>query len=164
MPRYRERRWPLVVAGYAVLFAVMAPATAYIYDAAAAANRPMVIRLAVVLVVGVMLLHLRGYFRGDPRWERPSEFDDALTAPPPRARLDPGFVKIRKEVADSRASRFYFEKLLWPRLCALAAARGCRPSDAPLPTERGWPFRGRSRRAAAIAGLVARIEDGGTGR
>jgi hypothetical protein len=164
MPRFRERRWPRIVAGYAVLVAVTAPAAAFIRDTAAPANRPTVIRFAVVFIVGVMLLHLRSYFRGDPRWEPPSEFENELGAQPPRPKLDPGFVKLRKAVADGVASRSYFERLLWPRLGALAQARGCRQSELPLPAARGWLFLGRRRRAAAIARLIERIEDAGTSR
>jgi hypothetical protein len=155
MPRHRERRWPWLAAGYAVLFAVIAAATGFIYDAAAPANRPMTIRLAVAFVVGVLLIHLRNYFRGDPRWERPSAFEDALIRQPNIPKLDAGFVKLREEVANSTASRSYFKKVLRPRLCALSSARA-RPDALPMPAERGWFGRGPSRRT--IAALVDRIE------
>src|SRR6266702_1717807 len=105
MPRPRERRWPWITAGYAVLFAVIAAATAFFHDSAAPANRPMVIRLAVAFVVMVLLIHLRSYFRGDPRWDPPSAFADALTRQPTVPKLDANFVKLREEVANSVASR-----------------------------------------------------------
>lgn len=155
MPLPRERRWPWITAGYAVLFVAAAAATAFVYDGAAPANRPAVIRIAVALVVAVLLVHLRAYFRGDPRWDPPSAFDEALIGQPVAPKLDPGFVKLREEVANSVASRSYFEKVLWPRLCALARARG-QQGDMPLPTERAWPGRGPSRRT--IAALIDRIE------
>lgn len=155
MPRYRERRWPGIMAGYAVLFAVVAAATAFVYDSAAPGNRAVVIRLAVVFVVAVLLIHLRNYFRGDPRWDPPSAFDDALMHQPIAPKLDPGFVKLREDVANSVTSRSFFAKVLWLRLCALARARG-QQGELPFPAGRSWLGRGPSRRT--IAALIDRIE------
>jgi hypothetical protein len=155
MPRGRERRWPWAMAGYAVLFAVVAAVTAFFYDSAAPANHAVVIRLAVAFVVGVLLIHIRSYFRGDPGWDPPSAFEDALMRQPVAPKLDPGFIKLREEVANGIASRSFFDKVLWPRLCALARARG-HQSDMPLPAERAWPGRGPSRRT--IAAVIDRIE------
>jgi hypothetical protein len=159
MPLHRERRWPWISVGYAVLFAVVAALTAFIYDSAAPANQPVVIRLAVALVVAVLLIHLRTYFRGDPRWDPPSAFEDALVHQPVAAKLDLGFIKLREELANSVASRSYFEKVLWPHLRALARARG-QQGELPLPAERAWSARGPSRRT--IAALVDHVEGPGT--
>ena len=161
MPIDRERRWPWIAAGYAVFFAIVAAATGYIYDSADPANRAMVIRLAVGFVVAVLLIHLRKHFGGDPRWEPPSAFADALTPQPLTPKLDAGFIKLRDEVANSVASQSYFEKTLWLRLCALRQAHG-RPGDLTMPTERRWLGRGPSRQT--IAALVEDIERQGTGR
>lgn len=155
MPPCRERRWPWIAAGYAVLFAVVGAVTAFFHDSAAPANQPMVIRLAAGFVTAVLLIHIRSRFRGDPRWDPPSAFEDALVRRAAAPKLDPGFLKRRDEVANSRASRSYFEKVLWPRLCALARARGSQ-SGMTLPAARSWPGRGPSRRA--IAALIDRIE------
>jgi hypothetical protein len=151
----RERGWPWTVAGYALLLAVVAAAAGFVYDSAAPAHRPVVIRLAVAIVLAVVLIHLRSHFRGDPRGEPPSPFEDALVRQPAAPKVDPGFAKLRDEVANSIASRSYFRNVLWPRLCALAQAR--RPSAALTPPpERGWPGRGPSRRD--LAELIERIE------
>ena len=159
MPQYRERRWPWTVAGYAVLFAVVAAVTAFVYDSAAPANRAGVIRLAVAFVVGVLLIRIRRYFRSDPRWSSPgdpsSAFADALIRQPVAPKLDPGFVKLREDVANGSASRAFFDKILWPRLDALARAHGAQ-GDLKLPAERAWRTRGPSRRT--IAALLERIE------
>ncbi len=155
MPRYRERRWPGVVAGYAVLFAVVAALSAFVYESAAPANRAVVIRLAVAFVVGVMLFHIRSYFRGDPRWDPPAAFADALMRQPVAPKLDRGFVKLRDDLASGIASRSFFDKILWPRLCALARARG-HQIDMKPPVERAWSARGPSRRT--IAALIDHIE------
>jgi hypothetical protein len=151
----RERGWPWTVAGYALLLAVVAAAAGFVYDSAAPAHRPVVIRLAVAIVLAVVLIHLRSHFRGDPRGDPPSPFEDALVRQPAAPEVDPGFAKLRDEVANSIASRSYFRNVLWPRLCALAQAR--RPSAALTPPpERGWPGRGPSRRD--LAELIERIE------
>jgi len=149
----RERHWPWTVAGYAVLFAVAAAATAFIYDSAAPAHQAGVIRLAVAFVAGVLLIRIRRYFRseGDP----PSAFADALIRQPVAPKLDPGFVKLREDVANGSASRAFFDKILWPRLDALARAQGVQ-SDLTLPAARAWRTRGPSRRT--IAALLDDIE------
>ena len=161
MPLHRERRWPWITVSYAVLFAVVATVTSFVYDAAAPANQPAVIRIAVALVVAMLLIHLRAYFRGHPLRERPFAFDDALIPRPVAPKLDPGLVKLREEVANSVARRSFFEKVLWPRLSALMRARR-QQSELPIPAESRWPGRGPSRRT--IAGLLDRIEGAGTTR
>jgi hypothetical protein len=164
MPRsrngpWRERRWPWSVTGYAVLFTVVAAVTAFVYDSAAPANRAWVIRLAVAFVAGVLLIRIGRYFRGDPRWSSPghppSAFADALIRQPVAPRLDPGFVKLREDVANGSASRAFFDKILWPRLAALARAQGA-DSDLKPPAPRVWRTCGPSRRT--IAALLDRIE------
>jgi hypothetical protein len=155
MAVHRERRWPRIVAAYAALLLVTGALTSFLYDTAAPGNRPEVIRVAAAFVVAVILIHLRSYFRGDPRWEPSSEFADASAKEPLRVKLDPGFAKLRDEVANSLSSWAYFEKTLWPRLGGLAGAAEP-PSQLPLPSERGrW---GRGPSARSLAALVARIE------
>jgi hypothetical protein len=156
MPQYRERRWPWIMAGYAAFFAVLAPLTAFLYDSAAAADRPMVVRVAAAFAVAVGILHLRAYFRGDPRWEPPSPFVDSLNLPPIEAKLDPGFSKLRDDVANASKSMSYFDKVLWPRLNALARAGGL-DGDLPRPDGRGRLGRGPSHQALAL--LIRRLEE-----
>jgi hypothetical protein len=153
------------VAGYAVLFTVVAAVTAFVCDSAAPANRALVIRLAVAFVVGVLLIRIRRYFHGDPQWsspgDLPSAFADALIRQPVAPRLDPGFVKLREDVANGSASRPFFDKVLWPRLDALARAHWTE-GDLKPPAERAWRTRGPSRRT--IAALVDRIAGPGPNR
>jgi hypothetical protein len=156
MPQYRERRWPWILAGYAAFFAVLAPLTAFLYDSAAAADRPIVIRVAAALVVAVGILHLRAYFRGDPRWEPSSPLADSLNPPAIAPKLDPGFSKLRDDVANAAKSMSYFDKVLWPRLNALAQARGLE-GELPRPDGRGWLGWGPSHRALAL--LIRRLEE-----
>jgi len=159
IPLHRERHWPWLAAGYAGLFAVVAAATAYFHDSAAPANQATVIRLAVGLVIAVLLIHIRTYFRGDPRWDPPAAFEDALMDRRVAPKLDPGFIKLRDDLASASVSRSFFDRLVWPRLCALTLARG-QQGDMPPPAARAWPRRGPSRRT--IAAMIDRIEDPGT--
>ena len=153
MPPRRERQWPWIVAGYAVFFALLAAATSLLYDSVAPEYRPFVIRLAVVIVVGSLIVHLWKYFRGDPRWDATSTFEEALQPRPVIPKLDPGFVRLRQELANARQSRSYFDKIFWPRLLALAHAHGQR--EAPRVPERNWLGRGPSYRT--IKGLLDHI-------
>ena len=157
MPLRPERRWPRVVAGYGALFLVTAAATSFLYDSAAAANRPLVTRFAVGFVVAVLLIHLRNYFRNDPLSDQGSSFEEALRHHSVAPKLDAQFTKLREEVANGVARRAYFEKVLWLRLCALSDRRG-RP-DVPMPPGRGLG-RGPSRRT--LAALVESIDGGST--
>ena len=142
MPQERERQWPWIIAGYAVLFILLAAATSFLYDAVAPPNRPIVIRLAVAIVVGILLVHVWRHFRGDPRWDPASPFENALTRQPATPKLDLAFVKLRDELESARRSRSYFEKVLWPRLRTLAQSRG--HIDAPIAPERSRLGRGPS--------------------
>jgi len=155
MPKHREPRGPWIVAGYIVLFAVVAAIAGFIHDAVAPAHRPVVIRLAVAFVVALIVVHLRIWFRGDPRWEPPSEFEDALTPQPAGPKIDASFARLREQVGNGIVGWSYFEKVLWPRLQILARLRG-RENELALPAGRGWPGRGPSLRA--ISDLVDQIE------
>jgi hypothetical protein len=142
MPPRRERQWPWIVTGYAVFFALLVAATSLFYDSVAPEYRPFVVRLAVVIVVGILIVHIWKYFRGDPRWDETSTFEEALQPQPEIPKLDPSFVRLRQELANARQSRSYFDKIFWPRLLALARARGQR--EAPRVPERNRLGRGPS--------------------
>jgi len=150
-----KRRWLWIAACYSILMVIVAALTGLIYDAAASAMQPLVIRLAVAFVTGAIVIHLLVYFRGDPRWEPPSALEEALLRQSIPPQLDPGFVRMREEVANGLAARSYFEKVLWPRLNKLAESRG----KGELPTiasERRPLARGPSHRA--LAELIGHIE------
>jgi hypothetical protein len=153
MPPRRERQWPWIVTGYAVFFALLAAATSLLYDSIAPEYRPFVIRLSAVIVVGILIVHIWKHFRGDPRWDAPSTFEEALQPQPAIPKLDPGFVRLRQELANARQSRSYFDKIFWPRLLALARAH--EQQEAPMPPERNWLRHGPSYRA--INGLLDHI-------
>jgi hypothetical protein len=160
MPRYRERHWPRIVASYGILLVVMAVVGDFAYEAAALANRPIVIRLAAALLVAIVLIHTRTRFRGDPRWDAPSEFDNALVRETQAVKLDPALVKLRTELTNSVRSRSCFDNVLWPRLRALVEARGGDAAllDQALPPRTRPRWRGPSPRT--LAALIDRIESG----
>jgi hypothetical protein len=121
---YRKRRWPAITAGYTGFLVALGALTAFVYENAAPVNRPAVIRMAVCFVAAVVLLHLRRYFRGDPLWELPSDFERALSTEPPRPKLHPELARLREEVANALARQSSFERTLWPRLEQLARVHG----------------------------------------
>ena len=116
MPPPHERRWPRIAVGYTILLLVLAGITAFAFETAGAAYQPRVLRLAVALLLGVVLLHIRSYFRGDPLWDPPSAFENALVRERIVPKFDASLVKLRGELADSIKSRAYFDRVLWPRL------------------------------------------------
>jgi hypothetical protein len=149
-----KRRWLWIAAGYAVLVAIVAALTGLIHDAAASAVQPLVIRVAVALVTGAIVIHLLVYFRGDRRWEPPSAFEEALFRQSIAPRLDPSFIKLREEVANGLATRSYFEKVLRPRLDKLCELRS--KGELPIPGERRSLGRGPSHRD--LLQLIGHIE------
>jgi hypothetical protein len=155
MAVYRKPRWSAVTAGYAVFLLVLGAFTAFVCENSTPAHQPFVIRLAVASLVAVVVLHLRRYFRDDPLWDPPSAFAAALTRDPPAPKLHPQFVRLRDEIVQAMARRSAFERTLWPRLAALAQARGGNAASVEppvLPRRRG-PSPGE------LAALLDRIEN-----
>jgi hypothetical protein len=149
-----KRPWLGIAAGYAIVMAIVAALAGLIYDAAASSHQLLVIRLAVAFVTGMIAIHLLVYFRGDPKWEPSSAFEEALIRRSGAPRLDPSFIKLRDEVANGSATPSYFEKVLWPRLYKLSQSRG--RGELPISGQRRRLGRGPSPRA--IAELVGHIE------
>ena len=151
---YRKPRWPAIAGGYGVFLLALSALTAFIYENTAPLNRPIVIRLAVVFVLGITLVHLRRYSRGNLLWDPPSDFDRALSLQGPPVKLHAEFAKLRDEVSGAMARRSNFDRSLWPRLVNLARTRGGGPDAieaTSLPNRRGLSPR-------QIADLIAPIE------
>ncbi len=159
MPPAPERRWPGLVAGYLALVAVVALAAVPAWVYAEPAHRPAVVRLALAAVVGVALLHLSRAARAAVEAQLASEFEAALRPAPVEGRRAPAYVTLQDEIRHGVASRQYFERVLWPRLEAVAA----RHRGAAGPALRRPPARrllGRGPSLAALTALIARIEEG----
>lgn len=157
MPPPRERRWPRIAVGYFVFLMCLAGVTSFAFETVGAAYQPLVLRLAVAGLLGVVTLHIRSYFRGDPLWDPPSEFEKALVPERVAPKFDASIVKLRGELADGIKSRAYFDRVLWPRLKALEAANNSGGDGIEPPPKHQFAWRGPS--LAVLSGLISRIEE-----
>jgi hypothetical protein len=111
--------------------------------------RALVPRLAAALVLGTALLELRGFLAGRLARHGPSALDAARIPP----LVEPGaphrLLELTASVRAGLRSRRHFERVLWPRLTALAA----RPL-VPPPLRRA---RGPS--LGSVREIIATIED-----
>ncbi len=115
------------------------------------------LRFAVALLLAVVLLHIRSYFRGDPMWDPPSAFESALAPQRAAPKFDASLFKLRGELADSVRSRTYFDKILWPRLQAIAAASHLTGDEIDPPPKGRFAWRGPS--LSALAAMISRLEE-----
>jgi len=155
-----ERRWLRLLAGYLVFVGCFALIVTPLYLYVEPSYRPLVIRLASAVVVGIALLHLRGIVRERIDTQSTSAFELALHRTPVQPRLAPLFLKLRDEVRFSTTSQKYFERVLWPRILELpvGGSRG-RSSAAPpvMPAGRRLLRRGPS--LETLRNLIGRIEE-----
>lgn len=115
--------------------------------------RALVARLAVAFVLGVALLQLRGAVAARLARAGASPLDVALgrRGVPPAVPLR--FEELIDDVRAARRSRDHFERILWPRLTALASRPLARP-----------PARlGRGPRLGDLRRVIADIERGERG-
>ncbi len=157
MPPLRERRWPRVTVGYLLFLLVLAGITAFAYESAPPTNQPFVVRIAVSILLAVVLLHIRSYFRGDPMWDPPSAFENALVPERVAPKFDASLIKLRGELADSVKSRSYFDRVLWPHLQAIAAPRDPGEDQFEPPSKGRYARRGPP--LSALAALISRLEE-----
>jgi hypothetical protein len=99
---------------------------------------------------------LRSYFCGDPLWDPPSEFENALTPERVSPKFDPSLVKLRGKLADSVKSRSYFDNVLWPRLLATTVANNLGGNEIEPPPQARFFWRGPS--LTTLGALVDRLE------
>jgi hypothetical protein len=152
----RERRWPLLVAGYAVFIALVAGGAAPVYFILEPAKRPLVVRLAAALVMGVAVIHLMKMVRARLDARPPSDFELALEPPRREVSLDPQFVQIRNDLQFGASRSGYFDRVLWPRLVALAERPPLGPAPARLVYPPGRFFR-RGPSLITLRNLIAAI-------
>jgi hypothetical protein len=142
-----ERLLASVAVRCAALGAVVLLAAVPVYVYVEPPWRPPVARLAAALVLGAGLLRLRAEVAAGLT-RRPSALDaarDRREAPPA---VPLRFEELIEDLRASRRSRRHFERILWPRLSALAA----HPLTPP-PTRRG-----RGPGLAALREVIAAIE------
>lgn len=138
----------------ALLGGVVLLAAVPVYVFVEAPWRTLVARLAVAFVLGVALLQLRGAVAARLARAGASPLEQELARPgnPPAVPLR--FEELIDDVRATRRSRGHFERILWPRLTALAAGPLVRP---PARLGRGPSLRDLRR-------LLAEIERGEGGR
>jgi hypothetical protein len=153
MGQTHERPWQGTAAG-CLAWSLAVIACAYpIYVSVADENQGLVIRLAAALIVGIVLLQIHNRVRSDLDGQQPSRFDLARETVPRSINIDPHLKELCGDLQNSVKSRRYFERILWPRLVALAERHG---STLRLPPLR-WPA-ARGPSLGAIAELISSVE------
>jgi len=144
-----EPRPAATTARYVVLGGIVLLAAVPLYVYLEPQWRALVSRLAAALVLGMALLELRGILAGRVAHLDPSALDAARTTPAPAPAVPQRLLELTASVRAGLRSRRHFERVLWPRLVALAA----RPL-VPPPRRRG---RGPS--LPALRKVIGAIED-----
>jgi len=119
---------PIAIRG-AALSGVVLLAVVPVYIYVEAPWRTLVARLAVAFVLGVALLQLRGAVAARLARAEPSPLEQELYRPgiPPAVPLR--LEELMDDVRAARRSRGHFERIMWPRLTALAGRPLVRPPD-----------------------------------
>jgi hypothetical protein len=151
MDKYRPWR---IAAAYALFLLAVAAVATVAYEAVTAPFQPELLRLAAVLVLSVVLLHIRARLHALLHFRSRTPFDRALRAPPRPPAIAPIFLKRRDEIANACTSRPYFDRILWPHLRELAASKGLKSLPAP-PARRLF---GRGPSLQAISDILSQIE------
>jgi hypothetical protein len=136
-----------IAARYAFLVGVLLLAAVPLYVYVESSWRPLIVRLASALVLGIALLELRSALA--QRLEgHDSALDTARLRPTSAPDVHQRFVALRGDVRAALRSRRHFEHGLWPQLVALATRPLVRP---PL-------RRGRGPSLSALREVIAALE------
>jgi hypothetical protein len=106
-------------------------ATVPVYVFVEPAWRGLVARLAVALVLGVTLLQLRRAVADRLAPGPASALDEARSRPGPEPAAPLHFQDLVHDVRTALRSRRHFDRVLWPRLVALASGPLARPAVRP---------------------------------
>lgn len=112
--------------------------------------RPMAVRLACGLIVVAGCVRARRRVRHAIGEHAPSALD-APPSPSTAPEMDSHFLRVRADVALSTRSQPYFDRVLWPRLLALAGG------SLEPPAGRRW-IRRRGPSPGALAKVIAEVE------
>ena len=154
-----ERRWLGPFAWHAVLGGLLILVVVPLAIGLDPGRRPMVIRLAAALIVGLMLLDLVRAVRALSEAQPPSTFDAALEPMTTPVLLDPHFVDARDAIRAGAASEIYFSRVLWPRLLDLADRLPGRPVLQPPTRSRARRLFRRGPGVAALRGVIAVLQE-----
>jgi len=143
-----ERPLARVAARCAVLAVAVLLATVPVYIYVEPSWRALVARSAVAFVLGVALLQLRRALADRLEAGGGSALDAARGHRGPEPTVPHHFVDLASDVRAALRSRRYFERVLWPRLQALA----------PRPLVRPSVRRGRGPSLASLRDVITAIE------
>lgn len=137
-----------IAARCAVLGGVVLLAAVPVYVFVEPPWRALVVRLASALVLGVALLQLRRALADRLAHSGASALDEARDRRGPEPSVPYHFLDLANDVRAARRSRRHFEKVLWPRLVALAPRPLVRPPARP----------GRGPGLATLGDVITAIE------
>ncbi|MBM3533453.1 MAG: hypothetical protein FJX60_10510 [Alphaproteobacteria bacterium] len=120
-------------------------------------QRPTILRVALASALVTAFFHVVGRLIEALRADAGSGFARALERPMMPVRLDTALTQLGDEVRHSRTSQRYFDKILWPRLLALAGRRGVR-AEALAPPVTSDPLGMRGPSLKSLSDLVDRLE------
>ena len=142
------------VAAAVVVMAALVAGISLIEFFVAQAYRETAMRLLAALVLLVAVSPVRAIVRACTERRAPWGVGDAGAGAPETRAQDSRFARFHDEIRSSARSQSYFEHLLWPRLVALARARGGSP-EAEKPSGRRF---GRGPSVTALARLIGSLE------
>jgi hypothetical protein len=119
------------------------------------AYRPTAIRLICALVLLLALARVRAIVAAAVERRAAWGADEVGEGWLDRRAEDPRLQRFRDEIRFSVRSHSYFEHLLWPRLAALARARGGLPAGPEKPAARRF---GLGPSVAALGRVIAALE------
>lgn len=121
----------------------------------AQAYRPTAIRLIGALVLLIAVSRVRAIVQASVERRSAWDADETGADGSDRGAADARASRFDDEIRFSVRSQSYFEHLLWPRLVALARARGGSPETLAKPPGRAL---GRGPSLAALARVIASLE------
>jgi hypothetical protein len=144
-----EPRRLALVGRYAILAGVVLLAAVPVYVYLEPTWRALFARLIASLVLGMALLELRGILAGRVASQGTSALEAARIPPVTEPGVPHRLLELTASLRAGLRNRGHFERVLWPRLTALAT----RPLVPPPPR------RGRGPSLASLRNLITTIED-----
>jgi hypothetical protein len=118
---------PLIAARCAALAGVVLIVTVPVYVWVEPSWRPVVVRLAAAVVLGITLMQLRRALADRLEDADASPLDVARGRRTPEPDVPYHFEQLVRDVRAGIRSRYHFEKVLWPRLASFASGTVVRP-------------------------------------
>ena len=153
-PKTRRRRAAL---SYGALLAIVAAVTAPLSAALTPEQRPLVLRLAAALVLGVMLVDAVRLLHERLEGQPPSRLDALRAGAEPPSDVDRHLRNLRDEMRAAARSERYFRRVFWPRLEALAQRLPDPPALTIAPPSLARRLLRRGPAPAALRDAVARL-------